>query len=90
MAGRKRKLLGQQIVEVLAVEYLGQTVAQGRLVHLLLKGLVQVIVIREFQDRRGSDHDLVAVGQRTAGDAHAIAERAVGGPEIVKDHLVIE
>ena len=88
VARREREFLLQVVGEVLLVEDLGQPVAQRRFVHLALEHLVQIVVVRELQDRRRADHDLVAVGQLALVDLDAVAERAVRRAHVLDQHLV--
>ena len=75
---READLRVQAIDEVAAVEGRRQTVAQRRLEQLLLVVLVDLVLVREAEDRRRADRDLVAVGQVVTLDPATVAERAVG------------
>ena len=84
---READLRVQAIDEVAAVEGRRQTVAQRRLEQLLLVVLVDLVLVREAEDRRRADRDLVAVRQVVTRDPATVAERAVGRAQVDQHHL---
>jgi len=79
----ERELDADAILEVLLVEDLRQPVAERGVVHLPLEVFFEAVVVRELEDRRLADLDLVTIVEQLAADAHAVDEGAVARPEVL-------
>src|ERR1700690_570736 len=80
---RERELGPNAILKVLLVEDLREPVTKRRIVHLLLKGLFEGIVIGELENGRLADLDLVTIDQLLTHDACAIDVRPITRAEIL-------
>jgi len=83
MTAAERDLLLEAIEEVLLVERLREVVAERGVVHRALEVFFELVVIRELEDGRRAELDLVAVFQRARLDERAIHERSVRAAQIL-------
>lgn len=74
--------------EITLVESFRQTVAQRGVEHALLEIDVEMIVVRELEDRDRSEADLVAIFEDSLRNAGAVDQRSIRAVEVLDDVVV--
>ena len=86
----ERELGLETLEEMALVEGLGEAIAEGGLVHVLLEADLEIVVIGELENRRRADADFVAVLQHSPRDPLVVDLRAVGTTEIFDDEIAAD